>query len=62
LPLNRLLETVFIRMKDVSTLDSINIKGCFMRGDSITGGFMLGGVMITDFEDWEYEIDPCRVA
>ena len=32
-----------------------------MRGGSITGGFILGGVIIADFEDREDEIDPCRV-
>jgi hypothetical protein len=34
------------------------MKGRFMRGGSISGGFMLGGVIIADFEDREYEIDP----
>jgi hypothetical protein len=38
-------------MRDVLTLDSINMKG----------GFMLGGVIIEDFEDREYEIELSRI-
>jgi hypothetical protein len=38
-------------MRDVLTVDSINLKGCFTRGGSIIGGFMLEGVIITDFKD-----------
>jgi hypothetical protein len=49
-------------MRDVLTVDSINLKGCFTRGGSIIGGFMLEGVIITDFKDREYEIDHCRVS
>jgi hypothetical protein len=32
-----------------------------IRGGSIIRGFILGGVIITDFKDWEDEINSCRV-
>ena len=48
---------VFIGIRDILTLDLIDMKGYFIRRSFISGGFILGGVIIIDFEDRKYKIN-----